>query len=154
MSQLVEGVDNEITLAFVFLTCAAAIALPWYFFRPNTRRHFQSSQQDHRPSATETSDGEPSYGTTREGFREGGLPVQSGATGSNSAEEEAFEEDPAAGHNDDVSTDRGAGQQRGENDAPRDQNITVKVKHNTTDVTFSVPKTMTLINFKRYGMKH
>ena len=151
MSQLIEGVDNEITLAFILFTGAAAIAVPWYFFRPNSRRFSQGARQntnrqssEHRPSdaqapaGTAPSNRRPTESTDH--ILAANLPSEN-LSAAPSFENSDFENpEPVTQRN--VSGNQN--EQHGDSG-----NISVKVKHNTTDVLFSVPKTMTLINFKR-----
>ncbi len=43
MTHIIEGIDNEITIAFTLFFGAAAIALPWYLLRPRERSRTTSS---------------------------------------------------------------------------------------------------------------
>jgi len=151
MSQLIEGVDNEITLAFIFFTGAAAIAVPWYFFRPHSRRFSQGTRQDTNRQSSERrpSDSQAPAGTAPSNRRPtestdhilaANLPSENVPTAPN-FENNDFENPELVGQR------NVSGNQEEHGDSG---NISVKVKHNTSDVLFSVPKTMTLINFKRH----
>lgn len=153
MSQLIEGVDNEVALACILFTGAAAIALPWYFFRPSTRHSQHQSRRgpDSRMPTSETIDSRESTGiggatNNRISDESEGSPTEMNINGSNIGQrydadfQNQSDQQPIT-----VSGREGSHQSQVEN-------ISVKVKHNTTDQIYSVPKTMTLINFKRFDL--
>ena len=150
MSQLIEGIDNEVTLAVIFFTGAAAIAVPWYFFRPNSRNFHQRTQEDAtRRSPSIAGEAQTAATSTPSNRR---ADEASDVTMAESLASESVLTTPSFENNefnnsgiDDRQTVFGS---EGEHQA-HDGNISVKVKHNTTDMLYSVPKTMTLINFKR-----
>lgn len=145
MSQLVEGVDNEITLAFILLSGAAAIAVPWYFFRPRT--NFSTSVS----ASTSNSTGRD----VSQNFDNGlgpGLPQTRDNVGTSSENRAVNNEIPTR------STDFAA---RNESSQPgnlfippvsfsTEENITVKIKLYEVDNQVTVGKRMQLKDFKRY----
>ena len=150
MSQLIEGVDNEVTLAIIMFTGAAAIAVPWYFFRPNSRSIQQGTQQDAtRRSSSRTGEDQTATISTPSNRRAdeashvtmAGSPTSESVLTTPSFETNEF-------NNSGLDNRQTVSGSEGEHQAD-DGNISVKIKHNTTDTIYSVPKTMTLINFKR-----
>ena len=154
MSQLIEGIDNEVAVAFILFTGAAAIAVPWYFFRPNSRSFNHGGQQSTaRTSPSRTEPGEvhtaASAIASNRRIDEGpDVTIASHRTSENASTSSNLENIDL---NDTVSHDRPTvlGSEAEREHQADNGYISVKVKHNTTDVVFSVPKTMTLINFKR-----
>lgn len=168
-SQLIEGVDNEITLAFILFTGAAAIAVPWYFFRPSPRnnqsqgqredgsRNVQATNQTRRQHFFLSSDANEATGTQNEAD-----PLLS--TLETRQENQSFTENASAtnenqsragpnldqGRAPNNTSDNDQGIFRTNNESTR---INVKVKHNATDQLFAVQQTMNLVDFKRYFLR-
>ena len=160
MTQLIEGVDNEITLAFFLFTGAAAIAVPWYLLRPNRSALYNTGRANQFNSQGRI------WQNSREGYSETAAAAQdtvnhersnaghtvgeqsptntSNLGGSN---EESFQSH--ASNQGDTTTYQNS---PSENDNDSVTIINIKIKHNAVDTFVSVPKTMRLINFKRYEM--
>ena len=156
MSQLIEGVDNEVTLAFILFTGAAAIAVPWYLFRPNTRNFHHGAQENvRRTLPSSESETVQTSGVSRPSSDRTDAETQEAVVRRASQQNEnAFAYSRPVPNTDISNTESRPGLQQGVFGADEQQQavdgiISVKVKHNTTDSIFSVPKTMTLINFKR-----
>ena len=165
-SQLIEGVDNEITLAFILFTGAAAIAIPWYFFRPSPRnngnhgQHVNRSRNAQATYQTRDQDNFMSNDTNRasRSQSEGDLvlsalgtrqenPIPSENAAASSENESRIDPSLDPGRAPNNSSDNTQGMFQANSQSTR---INVKVKHNTNDQLFAVQKTMNLIDFKRY----
>ena len=168
-SQLIEGVDNEITLAFILFTGAAAIAVPWYFFRPSPRnnqyhaQHVNRSRNVQATYQTRDEDNVMSSDANRasSGQNEGDFVLSAFGTrpenpvfsenGAASSENESGASpslDPGRVPNNSSDNTQGIFQANSES-----TRINVKVKHNANDQIFAVQKTMNLIDFKRYLLR-